>query len=220
MTAKRTTPVFLLAAMLCAALGSPAAAAAPEAPAGLTASFTAELSLGEEGPVLPLAGELDYSAGRLRVSITQDLTLEEYIALVDYDAGTLVLLYPDTLNGKRYNLADFDHLDGFARIREALDGRAPDVPGDWELTDHGPVEIDGTKCRRFSAARDEIHVEWWTGPHELPVRAHLTKDGLEVTIHVSAHDTDAAIDPALFDIPDGFTVSQAAEDLPDTLPSL
>lgn len=211
-----TRAAGVLVAMLIAT--SPAQSA--DAPV-VTAAFTASVAYGEEAPLLDFTGRLLLSGPKLRVELTQPLTDEALIVLLDYDAGNLTLLYPDTLNGERYSLDAFDSIDGFPRLREALDGLAPAVPDGWRQTSHGTAQLDGRQCQHFSAeSEDGLTVHWWTRADNRPVKVIATAADATLTVHLSDYDTDAAASAADFEVPEGYTLSEPAADMPDQLPDL
>lgn len=209
---------------LLVALAAPAMAAdstSADQVTGLTASYTATLSFGENAPVLPFHGELALAGDRLRISVSQDITLEEYIALVNYKADTLTLLYPDTLNGQRYKLSTFDHLNGFSRIRDVLTGKPPQVPAGWKTAELKDQELNGETCKHHTAKKEGgASLEWWTRGDGLPVQAQLIDGDTKVAISITAYERQAQINPALFAISKDYTITEAKDGVPDGLPSL
>jgi len=209
-------PICLLFCLL----ATPAFADEPAELHGLSASYTAKLRLGEDGPLLPMRGTVAFTEGFLRVSVTQDMTMEEFIAIVDYGADTLTLLYPDTLNGKRYQLADFDHLDGFSRIRSVLEGETPKVPAGWQVEEE-EIRYQGADCTLYRArSRDDDTLGWWVKPDGMPVKASLSMGETMVLVEVTKYDMDAAFDPARFAISEDYTITDSKDGVPPVLPSL
>jgi hypothetical protein len=187
----------------------------------LSARFNASVSYGSEGPLLDFTGSVLVSGARMRVELTQALTEEPMIVLLDYDASTLTLLFPDTLNGERYSLEDFDSIGGFPRVRDALDGSVPTMPDGWKQESHGTAQLDGRQCKHFSAqSEDGLAVEWWTRADNRPVKVIGQAGDIALTIYIDDYDADAAAAAADFEVPEGYTISEPETDMPDQLPDL
>ena len=216
----RNTLTTLFITLLAWPLAAFAADTADEGPANLTAAFTARVELGEEAPALQLSGRVALTEGKLRISITQDITMEEYVILVDYPADALTMLYPDTLNGQRYKLSAFDHLDGFSRIHGMLRGELPDPPQGWTVS-HDDTELDGSPAVHYRAKGPEDKaLDWWVRGDHMPVKALLKVAGTNVLIEVTDYDTAAVVDPVLFTVGEGYTITDAGGSVPEHLPSL
>ena len=203
------------------AIGSLLLLWAPAQAESVSASFAASVSYGDEGPLLDFTGSILVSGARMRVELTQALTEEPMIVLLDFDASTLTLLFPDTLNGERYSLEDFDSIGGFPRVRDALDGVAPTVPDGWKQKSHGTAQLDGQQCQHFSAeSEDGLSVQWWTRADNRPVKVIGQSGDVALTIHISDYDADAPATAADFKVPEGYTISEPEAAMPEGLPDL
>jgi hypothetical protein len=207
----------LLLALACAAW--PLLAAAAE-PACVTAEFTAEASFGvEEAPTLSFSGKLTQAGMRLRVDVQDQLTTEQLIVLADAESLELTLLFPDTLNGQRFRLAELNEQRQLELIREAIAGGEVKPPGAWKTVKLAAEEIDGERCRHYRTEPAEgVSIEWWSGPDQRPRRVIASRSDVQFTVHISAYDTSAAADPQFFTVPADYTISEgrgpAAEQLP------
>lgn len=194
---------------------------APAQAESVSANFTASVSYGNEGPLLDFTGSVLVSGASMRVELTQALTAEPMIVLLDYDASTLTLLYPDTLNGERYSLDNFDSIGGFPRVRDALDGAVPTVPEGWKHKSHGAEQLDGQQCQHFSAeSEDGLSIQWWTRADNRPVKVIGQARDVALTVFIKDYDADAAAGAADFEVPEGYTISESDADMPDQLPDL
>lgn len=190
-------------------------------PESVAAAFTADLSFGEEAPLLGFSGDLLLAGERMRAEFTHELTGEATIVLLDYDTGAFVLLYPDTLNGQRHDLAAFDEIDGFRRVREALTGAQPEMPSGWKQQVLEPDELDGLLCAHFSAeSGDGVRVEWWTRSDGRPLRAIATVGDASLDVRLRDYTLNPDVDPSAFEIPEGYTIADAGDDTPAALPEL
>ena len=209
---------FAVALIACLAAAAPALAAQP---AAVSAQFDGELLVAEDAPAFLFSGTILVASDKMKIDVVQQATLEHALILVDFTAGLLTILYPDTLNGQRYKLEEFDHLQGFARIRDALDGIQPELPPGWEETANEKTQLDGVDCTFLSAlSPDGLAVELWTGTDNLPLRA--TAKQATISVVITTHDFEPvdSLDDSAFLIPEGYTVSDAEEDAPAGLPQL
>jgi len=172
----------------------------------------------EEMPVMALSGELAFTAGKLRVDVHEELTQEHVIVLVDYGAGLLYMLYPDTLNGTRHSLADFDELAGFTAMRDVFAGGEPELPEDWQASS-APAQLDDKPCTKYSAASEDMQAEWWIGEGDVPLKAVVRSAPLTVTVDIISFERDGDLDAALFELPKGYTITEG-EGTPSALPAL
>lgn len=214
--AVRFAPALVLLACLAAATHAPAAQAA-----AVTAQFDGELLVAEGAPAFAFSGTVLAASDKMRIEVTQQATQEQALMLVDFAAGQLTILYPDTLNGQRYNLEEFDYLQGFARIRDALAGEGPDLPAGWKETANEDRELDGTKCNYRSALSPKgLVVELWTGADHRPLRATATRESLQVVINAHDFAAAASLDESVFAIPEDYTITEAEGGVPEGLPQL
>lgn len=168
--------------------------------------------------VMALEGEAVYQADMLRVDAQDQASQEKTTVLVDYAEGVLHMLYPDTLNGTRHNLAGFDRLKGFFALRDVMQGTTPEMPGDWEAVCDRAL-LDGKRCQRHVAAYNDDKVEWWVGEGNVPLKAVVTSTPLTITVDVISFERGVTPDESLFKLPLGYTIAEA-EGVPEGLPSL
>jgi hypothetical protein len=205
---------------LLAFLGVFAYAAQSES-AALTAQFEGELHMVEDAPALQFSGTILITEERMKIEVQQQATMEQITILVDFKEGLLTTLFPDTLNGKRYSLDEFDHLQGFARIREALSGRQPELPDGWKETASSDAELDGqTGFYRSALSPGGLAVELWTNNDNQPIRAVAQQNSMQVTINMHDYSTVEHADESAFLIPEDYTISDAEGDAPAGLPQL
>jgi hypothetical protein len=168
--------------------------------------------------VMALEGEALYQADMLRVDAQDQASQEKTTVLVDYVEGVLHMLYPDTLNGTRHNLAGFDRLKGFYALRDVMQGATPEMPGDWEAVCDRAL-LDGKRCQRHVATYNDDKVEWWVGEGNVPLKAVVTYTPLTITVDITSFARGASLDESLFKLPLGYTIVEA-EGVPEGLPSL
>jgi len=206
--------------VLLAAIATPGLARA-ETPAAVSVGFDGELRISADTAVMTFSGTAVAAQDRMRIDVLQHELGEEVNIIVDFESGSLVMLYPDTLNGARYELAQFDYIGGFNRIRDALLGRDPHAPAGWEESDGERVDLDGARStRRRAVSEDGLAITWWTSPAGRPQRAEAQKKDTLVILEVTSYEPLAEVDPALFFIPEDYTVTAAADDIPEGLPPL
>jgi len=168
--------------------------------------------------VMTVEGQAFYHADMLRVDAQDQASQEKTTVLVDYVEDVLYMLYPDTLNGTRHNLAGFDRLKGFYALRDVMLGTTPEMPGDWEAVCDRAL-LDGERCQRHVATYNDDKVEWWVGEGSEPLKAVVTSTPLTITVDVISFERGVSLDESLFILPPGYTVSET-EGVPGGLPSL
>jgi len=203
------------------AFAGPTASAAAEQPAATTANFAGEVVYSEETGLLDFSGSLIVTADNLRIDLTQEQTDERVRLLVDYTAGILTVLYPDTLNGTRHQLADFDDAGGFVRIRDALLGRQPEPPEEWTATAAESAELAGVACTKRSAtAPDGASIVWWLAGDGRPLKVDGHKQDLRISVSLSDYQPLDKIEPLTFAVPEDYAVEAGQGDAPEGLPRL
>jgi hypothetical protein len=206
--------------VLLAAIAAPGGARA-ETPAAVSVGFSGEVFVSADTAVMTFSGTAIASQDRMRIDVLQHELGEEVNIIVDFEAGNLVALYPDTLNGARYGLAQFDYIGGFSRIRDSLLGLNPHAPAGWEESAGERVELDGAQStRRQAVSADGLTITWWTSPAGLPQRAQAQKKGTLVILEVTSYEPLPEVDSALFVIPEDYTITAAADDIPEGMPPL
>jgi hypothetical protein len=204
-----------------AALACPPATAAAGPPATLTADFTSEVVYSEGTGLMDFSGSLIVNEANLRIDLLLHQTDEQVRLLVDYGLGTLIVLYPDTLNGTSYELAGFDDAGGFVRIRDALLGRQPEPPAGWTSTAAESAELDGAACTRRSATGpDGALVEWWVGADGRPLKIDGRRGELRLSVSLSDYQQAGEVEELTFAVPEGYTVKASEGGRPEGLPRL
>jgi len=196
-------------------------------PPGITAQFYGGAGMAEDLQPVQFSGTILATSNQMKFDVLQNFgiqhqaTSEQITVLVDFKERLLIVLYPDTLNGLRYRLNEFDHINGFDKIHEALNGNQPDLPEGWEETELGEVELGGELCMRRRALSPEgLAVELWTNGDNRPVRVVAQHDKYQLI--VSLHDFVPVdhTDMSAFLIPEDYTITSAEDDIPEGLPPL
>jgi hypothetical protein len=168
--------------------------------------------------VMALEGEALYQAGMLRVDAQDQASQEKTAVLVDYIEGMLYMLYPDTLNGTRHDLASFDKFKGFNALRDVMQGSEPALPDEWQDVCNRAL-LDGKRCSRHTAVSGDNKVEWWVGDGNIPLKAVVTSTPLTITVDVKSFERGVSLDAALFELPTEYTITDA-KGVPEGLPAL
>ena len=204
-------PLACAASLLCAP------AAQPEC---VTARFIAEASFGgDELPTLTFDGRLTQSGPRLRIDAQNDLTMEHTVILGDAEAGELTVLFPDTLNGRRFRLADHSELTQLTLVREAIGGTAVEPPAEWKVSRLTAEEIDGVRCEGYRAEPAAgVSIEWWSGPDQRPRRVVAAREEVRFTVLITDYQSPAELDPALFSVGEDYTITEGEGVVAEQLP--
>jgi len=208
----------LLATLLCGA----ALALSAEKAHGTRAEFTAKLDMGgDEDNALKFSGDLAWDEPKLRVDFSDEATKEANVLLVDFTARTAVLLYPDTLNGVRSDLARFDKSGHLTRLRDMLSGKPPQTPEGWTKKDLGSEKIGKVKCThvRFTSPEGQS-VDVWSNSKNQPVRMILNKKSITITLDVTKITEQQTIPADTFTYGKEYTISEYKSGEDQRLPSL
>lgn len=154
---------------------------------GLKAEFEATLSFGEgEASTLRFAGKLAWLDPKLRIDVSDALTQENNILLVDYAAQSALLLYPDTLNGYRASLKQFDQARHLENLKGMLNGEPPDTPDGWTRQQLGKEKVLGVQCSHVRFVNSQMHrVDIWLNSKNQPRKLSLTKQDLVIEVKVT-----------------------------------
>lgn len=168
-------------------------------------------------PQIDFTGSVVLDDDRVRVEVTNSITQEPSVALLDISGGTATLLYPDNLNGERMPLGD-DFRSGYLSLfREfALGSKLGEVKG-WKLqTSSGD---DGETIYNYSGSTERtvsFRIGGKNGTRELLIDSPKVMLRIllgEITLPYEVSATE-------FSVPDGFAMRDSETNLADILPSL
>ncbi|MCH7472920.1 hypothetical protein IIA79_08220 [bacterium] len=182
------------------------------------ASFSGELQLGgEDGPAISLSGALTWDEPNMRLEVTDALTQEQMVLLLDFDAERATVLYPDTLNGYSTTLSLLDNWGILPSMRDYLNGEWAETPEGFAREELGDVELDGVLCTRLHFEREDgLSLDWWLDDGR-PLRLEARTERWTLTVEVNGYATDMAVPDDAFTYGECYTVIE--EDEPGGIPA-
>lgn len=190
----------------------------------LSSRFTATLEFNSENlnspkkiPAISFEGQIDILDKLVRLELVNDMTQEPTIALLDINAGTAALLYPDSLNGERLPLGDdfrSSYLDLFTNF--ASGKPLGEVKG-WKLTS---TKLPGGGIDYKYSGQSARNVSFQTGADNAPQLLTIASPKLTVNIRLESIDKLASLNAADFKVPTDFAMRESATSLAEMLPSL
>ena len=215
--------VFLL--LLGLFLQSITVAQAADKPAeSISSRFTATLEFNSEKlnspqkiPVISFEGDIAILDQQVRVEVVNSYTQEATLALLDIEAGSAALLYPDSLNGERMPLGE-EFMPGYLELFCNFARRkAPGKVKGWKMEQSDLP--DGGSSYSYSG-QSERNISFQIGAPQGLHRLIISSPKLTVTIDLSDVDTAATLSRADFAIPADFALRETDTKLADVLPSL
>lgn len=168
-----------------------------------------------------LGGKLWWSAPKLRVDFTQNLTQEDMIALVDFDKQQATLLYPDTLNGQLFDLKTFSKADYFKRVRDLVSTKPGETPDGWKssaVKDDAAKALGQTRTQLTGPAGEKV--DMWRDKNSTPVKMLIKTEKWTLTVNLHDVEYAKAISADKFSYSSDYSVTKA-DKLPEGgLPNL
>jgi outer membrane lipoprotein-sorting protein len=158
---------------------------------------------------ISMDGKLYWSAPKLRVDFTQNLTQEDAIALVDFDKQVATLLYPDTLNGQLYDLKNFNQADYFKRVRDLVSTKVGETPSGWTskaVTDDTAKAAGQTHVLLTGPGGEKVDL--WRGKESKPVKMLITTTKWTLTLNLSDVKYGVAIPADKFTYSKDYTITK------------
>lgn len=206
---------------LCCALALPGGALAKKpAAASCKGSFSASLKPAEQPkgqngqgvklPTFNIDGTLWWASPKMRLDLTEKQSGERMRFQVDTQSGEALMLYPDTLNGSKGKLSDFDQSGYFKHFSEMLaDGGVP-APEGWKREKAGSEMIGGKSCPKYVLTSPKGKtVTWWSDGKGRPVRMLAVNGGIKVEVNFSALDFGAEVPASTFTVSPDYSISAA-----------
>lgn len=205
---------------LCCALVLPQAVQAKKDEAkSCKGSFSASLKPVEQAksegqgvklPTFNIDGTLWWASPKMRLDLTEKQSGERMRFQVDTKTGEALMLYPDTLNGSKGQLSDFDSSGYFKHFSEMLaDGGVPSPEG-WKREKAGSEMIGGKACPKYVLTSPKGKtVTWWSDGKGRPVRMLAVNGGMKVQVDFSALDFGAEVPASTFTVSPDYSISAA-----------
>lgn len=161
-------------------------------------------------PSFSMDGALWWSAPRMRLDLTETNSGERMRFQVDTQTGEALMLYPDTLNGSKGKLSDFDSSGYFKHFSEMLaDGGVPSPEG-WKREKAGSEMLGGRSCTKYVLTSPQGKtVSWWADRAGEPVRMQAVNGGIKVQVDFSALDFGAEVPASTFTVSPDYSISAA-----------
>ena len=204
---------FLLAAVALLGLSAALPAAAAQSTT-VKAKFDAQLRFGVEQPSeIAFNGSVTWAEPNLRVEITDGLTQELKVLLVNFAEANAILLYPETLNGYRASLAQLDADGHLVRLRDMLNGKSPQTPEGWKKESLGKEKIGSTQCTHLRYTRDaERRIDVWLNAQQRPLRMIVTKKDVSFTINTKEMTYGDKVPASTFSYSKDYSISDYKSD--------
>ncbi len=187
-----------------------------------SASFDGVMTTTGEHPLnVNLSGKLWWSAPKMRVEFTQNLTQEDMIALVDFTALEATLLYPDTLNGQRFDLKSFSKADYLQRVRELVSTKPGETPAGWKsssVKDEAAKAAGQTHILLTGPAGEKVDL--WRDNASKPVKMLIATTKWTLTVNLTNVKYNEAIPADKFTYSSDYAVIESAEVPEGGLPNL
>ncbi len=123
-------------------------------------------------PKIPGAGEIIWAEPNLRVDVTNGLNQEAMRLLVNFDTGKAAMLYPDTLNGYRTDLAAMDTKGYLPIARDFLaQPKSERTPQGFSKKNVGTEQLKGASTSHTKYVKDDgTQIDVWRKQNGDPVR--------------------------------------------------
>jgi hypothetical protein len=193
---------------------------------GVKLEFTAEIHVLPESEDtqtgITLTGELYWQEPLLRADVIEPLTAETILLLLNFETKDIVVLYPDTLNGYKANLAGSDQAEHIACLRWLLGGKkSPDLL-EWNYQDLGTTEIDSTIGRHYRLTESEnVYLDWWADDEGKPLQVEVTYHGITAAGCVESYELLERVPDNLFAFDeDEYEITEFEPSVDQPLPEL
>ncbi len=218
---RNISPLLLAAALLLLAAGPATSADEPES---VGAAFTAtldfnstELNSPRKIPQIEFGGRILIDGRRIRVDVVNSITQEPSVALLDIEAGTAALLYPDNLNGESMPLGDDFRSSYLGLFHDFALGKPLGEVKGWKLA---TSKLETGATQYLYSGETERSVTFTLGPGK--AERLLVIASPKLTVRISLSDIEPGIEPGPdeFSVPAGYAMRKSDTRLADILPSL
>ena len=224
---------FVILAALCLALLFAVVAVQAKPAAGkpsLKAVFTAEFEFAQgtvpqpkkgqtsgdpprKLPKIPGEGKVYYSNPKLRIDFKQGLTNEETRLIADFSTKKAVVLYPDTLNGYRIDMASLDTRGYLPALQGFMNGGEMPTPDGFKKKTVGKEKIAGKSATHYRLEKTGggSTIDYWLGAGDRPLKLTAKTSHGTLTINVTEFVRGASVVPDLFTINGSYQIEEVEE---------
>ncbi len=159
-------------------------------------------------------GKILWSAPKLRIDLSGQ-GAESMRLQANLDSGKGVLLYPDTLNGYKGDIASLDQFGYLSQFSELMQkgGEAP-APEGWKREASGSEKVGTAKCTKYKLTSPKGNVvHWWVDSEGRPRRIQTLRGGMQVRVDISKLDYSARVPDSSFDYGKEYTISEVMKAL-------
>jgi hypothetical protein len=169
-------------------------------------------------PKIPAAGEILWAEPNLRVDVTNGLNQEAMRLLVNFDTGKAAMLYPDTLNGYRTDLAALDKKGYLPVVRDFLaQPNTESTPKGFTKKTAGAEKLNGVSANHTKFVKDDgTQVDVWRKKNGDPVRIAAKTSKGKLVLDFTSFKRGVKVDSKSFAIDKSFEM-QDMKDPPSEL---
>jgi len=215
-----TTTIIALIALMLLSLSAQAKSAASSGSGELSVTVQSDPDAKPQGGTaaagpgldfkLEFDGKIRWASPRLRVDLTEKSSGESVRLQADVQSGKAVMLYPDTLNGYRGDIAAIDQFGYLRQFAELMkEGGAAPAPAGWKREAVGSEKVGTVKCTKYKLTGPKGGVvHWWVNSEGLPLRIQTVRGGMRVRVDIAGLDYKAKVPASVFDYGKEFSISE------------
>lgn len=164
-------------------------------------------------PKIPGSGKLYYSSPKLRIDFKQGLTNEEMRLIADFSTNKAVVLYPDTLNGYKLDLADLDTKGYLPMLQDFMNGKPVPTPDGYKKKNVGKEQLSGKSAThyRLDKTGGGTTINYWLAASDRPLKLSAKTARGTLTIMVSEFARGVSVVPDLFTIDDSYQLEEVQQ---------
>jgi outer membrane lipoprotein-sorting protein len=208
-------------ALLCAAILPLATAAKPVSSATCKGSFTATIKPAEQPkgsgqglqmPSFAITGTIYWAKPRMRVDMAESNSGERMRLQTDVETGESLMLYPDTLNGTKGKLRDFDQTGYYEHFSEMVRQGGIPAPKGWKREKSGTEKVGAKDCTKYTLTSPKGNkVLWWGDKDDLPIRMRAANHGVVVQVDFQSLKYGVDVPDAVFTVEKEYSISTPAK---------
>jgi hypothetical protein len=159
---------------------------------------------------LEFDGQVRWASPRLRVDLTEKSSGESVRLQADVESGKALMLYPDTLNGYKGDIASIDQFGYLRQFAELMKkgGEAP-APAGWKREAVGSEKVGTVKCTKYKLTGPKGGVvHWWVDGNSQPRRIQTVRGGMRVRVDIVGLNYEAKVPASVFEYGKEFSISE------------
>jgi outer membrane lipoprotein-sorting protein len=178
-------------------------------------NFSANMQFGKSASSKPMKfdGKLAWAKPNLRLDLTDQVTKEAMVVLVDFKGGNATLLYPDTLNGFKTKLPAMDTSGYISQFQHLLSTGGAKMEKGWTRTKVASEKVGKTAATKYKVSGPKgEQVFWWVDASDRPLKLQTGKGTSQGTLNFGDMKFGAPVPAKTFTYSKEFAIIEMAPD--------